>query len=96
MLFFVHQVYKSGMKDVRAANMAAHRAYLDRYGKQVRLAGRMTPDNDQTVTTGMVIFEAESLHAARRFAEDQPFMAAGLIDRLTVEPYMLAYNNLER
>lgn len=94
MLFFIHQVYKSGMADVRAKNMAAHRAYLDRHGKQVRVAGRMTPDGDRTVTAGMMIFEADSLHAARRYAEDQPFMAAGLIDRLTVEPFMLAYDNL--
>jgi uncharacterized protein YciI len=54
---------------------------------QVVLAGRTT--EALAATFGIVIFEAESVEAARQFMDDDPAVKAGLMSA-TLHPYTVA------
>jgi len=63
---------------IRAANEAAHLAWLDRHRRQVRMAGALRTESGVTPTGGLWIIEAADIEEARRICEDDPFFKAGL------------------
>src|SRR3954464_1677870 len=74
------------------ADRAAVSAHFQRLAKateagQVVLAGRSEEPLDRTF--GLVVFEAESEDAARRFMEADPAVVAGVM-RATLHPYSIA------
>jgi uncharacterized protein YciI len=63
---------------IRAANEAAHLAWLDRHRAEVRIAGALRPEAGAMPTGGLWIIEAKDMEEARRICEDDPFFRAGL------------------
>ena len=71
------------------AAVARHFQYLSdaTEGGQVQLAGRTAEPFDKTF--GLVIFDAESEHAARAFMQADPAVVAGVMTA-TLHPYSIA------
>ncbi|MEO1292108.1 MAG: YciI family protein [Pseudomonadota bacterium] len=63
----------------------AHVAWLKE--SPVVFAGPVLADDEETMTGSLIVIEAESLAAARAWAEQDPYKAAGLFDRVDIRPW---------
>lgn len=78
MLFAIVNLDKPGGLDLRMKTRETHRAYLEEAGKALVLAGPLIADDGETMIGSLLIYEAESLDAARAFAAGDPYAKAGL------------------
>ena len=83
MLFVIRNIDKPNTSELRAANRAAHLAYLDRIAGQLKLAGPFLAEDGETMTGSLWIVEAADKTAALRLATEDPYAEAGLFERQT-------------
>jgi len=93
---FLYLLHVAPSKQVESAWTAADHAAVDEHFKRLQgatatgkviVAGRTNESLDKTF--GIVIFEAESEDAARKFMEDDPAVKAGVMTA-TLHPYSVA------
>jgi uncharacterized protein YciI len=78
---------KAGSGDIRAANRAAHLAYLESFGDKVFAAGPTLTEDGGAMTGSVLIVEFDDGAAAERFTTDDPYAKAGLFDSVTIRPW---------
>ncbi|MCW5625579.1 MAG: YciI family protein [Burkholderiales bacterium] len=84
---------KPGMLDVRLATRPSHRAYLhDPTAHDVKVlhGGPTAADDGVTMNGSLLVVEAESLDAVRRFAAGDPYAKAGIFERMEIRPWLWA------
>jgi uncharacterized protein len=72
--------------DLRLATREAHLAYLRGFGDQVKLAGPLL-DTEGRPAGSLLVFEAESLDEAERFAAGDPYAQAGLFEQVDISGF---------
>lgn len=72
--------------EVRRANREAHLAYA-RESDCIRMAGPMLADDGETMIGSLFVIEVEDLEAVERFRAADPYVKAGLFDRVEVHPF---------
>jgi uncharacterized protein len=78
-----------GEAALREAKRGEHIAYRKGLGGALVLAGPLLDDGNVPVGS-VVIIAADTSAEARRIAESDPFVRAGLLDCITVEPMRIA------
>jgi len=80
-----------GSQQLRLDTRPVHLDHLNSLGKSLVFAGALL-DADEQPDGSLVVFEAESLEAARSMAEADPFVAAGAFSSYEVKRWRLAIN----
>ncbi len=87
MLFIAHCVDKEDHLQVRMDTRPDHVAFLQAIGDTLKVAGPTTSEDGETPNGSLIIFEADSLHAAKEWIAKDPYAAAGLFSRVDVQPW---------
>lgn len=93
MLFVVTAIDKESSLALRMATREAHFAWARATGA-VRLGGPFL-DEKGDMAGSLIIFEAESLDAAKAWHADDPYVKAGLFARSEVRPWKATFNAVE-
>ena len=86
MLFVILAIDRPGQPERRRDARDAHLAHLADKAAMIRSAGPFTTE-DGTPCGSMLVIEAESLGAAEAFMADDPYVAAGVFESVTVRPW---------
>lgn len=90
MFFLVLAPDRPGAGEQRLAHRQQHIDYWQKLGDALKLAGPWLAEDkpDGDALGSMLIFEADTLEAARRLAENDPFTIEGVFaaDKIRVEP----------
>jgi uncharacterized protein len=87
MLFAVTCLDKPGHAHVRAANRAAHLAYLAEHAAAFRIAGPFIGEDGATMVGSLLIVEAEDETALSAILAADPYAAAGLFASVECRPW---------
>lgn len=87
MYFIVHCVDKPGSGELRAANRAAHIDYLKSLAHRVKVGGPTLGLDGETPNGSLLIVEAQDRAAVEALAADDPYIKAGLFERVTITPW---------
>ena len=86
MLYALYCRDADGAGDVRRANREAHLAYA-RDSDVIRMAGPLLADDGETMIGSLFVIEVDDLDAVERFRAADPYVQAGLFDRVEVHPF---------
>ncbi|MEE4298233.1 MAG: YciI family protein [Pseudomonadales bacterium] len=86
MLYALYCRDAAASAEVRRANREAHLAYA-RESDCIRMAGPLLADDGETMIGSLFVIEAEDLEAVERFRAADPYVKAGLFDRVEVHPF---------
>jgi len=89
MAHFLVEYRELGNADGRAAKRPEHIAYRKGLGSAMPLAGPLLDDAGEAVGS-VVILEADDQPAAEALAAADPYVAAGVIELLSVRRYRIA------
>ncbi len=87
MLFAITAYDKPDHVALRLETRATHLEFIDKCGDQVKLAGPFLADDGETPVGSLLIIEAESLNAAKQWAELDPYARAGLFASVDIRPW---------
>ncbi|MCO4860753.1 YciI family protein [Cupriavidus sp. WGlv3] len=91
---------KPGMLAVRERVRPSHRAYLRNAAAgqsvSVRLGGPMLDARADTMNGTLLVIEAEHIDDVQRFVSDDPYMHAGIFERVEIRPWDWSLGNPER
>lgn len=85
-LFLFYCLDKPGAEDVRLATRAAHLDWAKENIGKVLLAGPMFSEDGERFVGSIFVVEADSLEAARAMQATDPYVAAGLFERVDIRP----------
>ena len=86
MLYALYCRDAEGAAGVRAANREAHLAYA-RGSACIRMAGPLLADDGETMIGSLFVIEAPDRAAVDRFSAADPYVRAGLFERVEVHPF---------
>ena len=84
---------KPGALAVRMAAREAHLAYVAAHRDLVRLAGPFLDEKGE-MAGSMLILEAPDLTAVQAFSQADPYVAAGLFERVEIRPWRVGIGQL--
>ncbi|WP_027794103.1 YciI family protein [Paraburkholderia acidipaludis] len=90
---------KPDMRDVRERVRPVHRTYLRsamQHGVFVRLGGPTLAPRGDAMNGTLLVIEAEGLDDVMAFVSNDPYMQAGLFDRVEIRPWDWSLGNPER
>jgi uncharacterized protein len=93
MLYAIICTDKPNSVEVRKANRPQHLDYLRGLGGKVVLAGPFTAEDGQTMIGSLIVVDADSSAEARKLADGDPFVKAGLFETVDVRPWIWSINN---
>ncbi|MDJ0387651.1 YciI family protein [Roseomonas sp. E05] len=92
MLFAIIYEDKPGVLDQRAATRPAHLEYLTAKAASLVQGGAML-DAEGKPCGSLILVEAPDLAAAEKLAAEDPYVQAGLFQRVTVRAFRQAFAN---
>ncbi|MGN6649464.1 YciI family protein [Trinickia sp.] len=87
------------MREVRERVRPVHRSYLRKavqHGVFVRLGGPTLVPQCDAMNGTLLVVEAEHIEDVMRFIRDDPYMQAGLFERVEVRPWDWSLGNPEQ
>lgn len=91
---------KPGMLAVREHVRPSHRAYLRNaaagHSVAVRLGGPTLDAQADTMNGTLLVIEAGHIDDVQRFVSDDPYMHAGIFERVEIRPWDWSLGNPER
>lgn len=90
---------KPGLRELRERIRPAHRAYLREASEHsvfVRLGGPTLAPQCDAMNGTLLVIEAERLDDVERFVHGDPYMRAGLFERIEIRPWEWSLGNPER
>ena len=96
--FAVFATDKPGMRDVRERVRSVHRTYLRsalKHGVFVRLGGPTLGPQCDAMNGTLLVIEAEAIDDVMAFVSNDPYMQAGLFERVEVRPWDWSLGNPE-
>lgn len=93
MHYIIHCLDKPGALPTRQANYAAHRAYLAAPPVKIVISGPLVAADNETMIGSCFLVEADSLEAVQAFNRNDPFHAAGIWDRIDINPFLKRMDN---
>jgi uncharacterized protein len=97
--FAIFATDKPGMRAVRERIRPVHRTWLRdaaQHGVRVRLGGSTLAPQCDAMNGTLLVIEAEGLDDAMSFASSDPYLQAGVFDRVEVRPWDWSVGNPER
>jgi len=91
MLFMILAKDKADSVDVRMATRSAHLDYIANAGDRLKFAGPLlTPGADPQPIGSMIVIDAASEGAVQLFADNDPYVHAGLFQSVEIRPWKAA------
>lgn len=90
---------KPGMLEVRERVRAVHRSYLRAamaHGVFVRLGGPTLAPQGDAMNGTLLVVEAEGIDIVMQFVGNDPYMRAGVFERVEIRPWDWNLGNPER
>ena len=78
---------KPNSLDLRMRTREAHLAYGPTTGVKIVLGGPLLSDDGQTMIGSLLLIEVEDLAAAKKFSAGDPYVKAGLFERVEIRPW---------
>ena len=91
-LFVLHCIDRAGRLEARKAAREAHLAHIQASGAD-KLAGPML-DEAGEMAGSLIIIEADDLASAKAFSAGDPYLKAGVFERVDIRPFRLAIGAL--
>ena len=98
MQFVVLATDKPGSLALRERTRAEHRLHLrngDPHRVRVLLAGPTFEQSGQRMNGTLLVVEAEAIDAVSRFVADDPYVRAGLFERIDIRPWHCGLGGIE-
>ncbi|MBU0554370.1 MAG: hypothetical protein KKD64_13560 [Alphaproteobacteria bacterium] len=89
MAHFLVEYRELGAAELREAKRGEHIAYRKGFGTAMPLTGPLL-DEDERPVGSVIIIEAEDMDAARAAALADPYVAAGVLELVSVRRYRIA------
>ena len=90
MLFAAFCTDKNDHLSVRMENRPAHLDFLGTKGDAIKYAGPTLADDGETPNGSLIIFEDDTLDAARNWIAGDPYAKAGLFADVVIRPWKKA------
>ncbi len=92
MLFVIRAYDKPDARPLRLESRAAHLRYLADAGDRIKLAGPLLSgegagDGQGQPVGSLIIIDAASEAAVKLFADNDPYQAAGVFERVDIVPF---------
>jgi len=95
MLFIIYCLDKPGVTELRAANMAAHRDYIDTKPIKLLLSGPLTTDDGKGVIGSFFMVDAADRAQVERFQRNDPMFKASIWASIEVRAFAKRVDNRE-
>ena len=79
--------------NIHMQNRPARLEHVQTYKKQVRIAGPLLKDDNETPKGSLLIIEAGSIEAAQDILDEDPYTKAGLFASVTLSPWKWVVGN---
>ena len=86
MLYALYCRDAEGAMALRLANREAHLAYAATT-EMIRMAGPLFADDGETMIGSLIVVEAKDRAAVEAFRVNDPYVQAGLFDRVEIHPF---------
>lgn len=86
-LFHIMALDKAGATDIRMANRPAHLDWAKASGDMVKLAGPLFAEDGTSFKGSVFIVEAADEAAVRDWQKNDPYVAAGLFQSVSISPF---------
>ena len=96
MPFMILTYDKPGHQHVRDAHRAAHYAHLERHLSKLLASGGLRTDADDDFLGGLIVLDTESRQEAQSFADSDPFVIAGLFEKVEIVRWRPAFLDRRR
>lgn len=93
MLYAVLCLDKPNSEDLRIATRDAHIVFLKSLGEAIKFGGPMFDDAETGMIGSMIVFEAETLEAAKDAMAGDPYALAGLFASVDIRPWKWTVGN---
>jgi len=93
MHFVIHGLDKKGALQTRLDNYDKHKAYLVQAPVKTVISGPLVADDGETMIGSCFVVEADSKEAVVAFNAADPFAAAGVWDRVDINPFLKRVDN---
>ncbi len=87
MLFVIHAHDKPDGGAARQAHRAAHLDFLTSKAAMIKTAGPLLSDDGERMIGSMLVIEAADAHAAKAFAEGDPFHKNGVFAKVEIHAW---------
>ena len=78
-------------EDVHEARMAARPAQLKAQGRLLTAGPNPLPDNPERISGSLIVAQFESLDAAQEWAEQDPYVDAGVYAEVLIKPFKAVF-----
>ena len=85
-IFAIHCLDKPASLELRLANREAHLAYAGGFKAHIKLGGPLLGE-DGGMIGSMLIMEFDDIAQARAFSADDPYVKAGLFQRVDITAF---------
>jgi len=93
-IFVVHAVDKPKEGPaIRAENRPAHLEWAAELGEKLRVAGPLLSDDSEQMVGSLLIIEFSDLQALKAHMQTDPYVKAGLFERMEIRPYKWLIGN---
>jgi uncharacterized protein YciI len=91
-LFVIHAVDKANALETRLANRPAHLEHLNGFNG-LKIAGPLLDERGDPAGS-LLIVEADDMAAIQAFCDRDPYVKAGLFDRVEIRPFRVSVGSL--
>ena len=85
-IFAIHCLDKPASLELRLANREAHLAYAGSFKAHIKLGGPLLNEAGE-MAGSMLIMEFDDIEQARAFSADDPYVKAGLFQRVDITAF---------
>lgn len=96
MYFLIIGIDKPDCERIRDELRPTRLAWLDANQRRLLAAGGMVDDHNRHVHGGLIIIDVKDRAEAERFAEEDPFTAAGLYDSVKIVRWRRVFFDYQR
>ena len=90
MHYAAHCIDRPNSAQARAANRMAHREWLKRYEREVKIGGPYLAADGVTMIGSLIVVEAPDEAAARAMFAEEPYNKAGVFQSLELRAFRVA------
>lgn len=88
MLFAIYTIAKANSESTIKALQSEHRAYLKPKLQNVYLGGALLEHDSDNRIGGLLVMEFKNYKEAEVFFEQQPYAKAGIIEKISIHPFI--------
>ena len=87
MYFATWCIDKPDSAALRLANRQAHRDWLEKYVREVKMGGPLLGPDGVTMIGSLIVIEAPDEATARAIYAEEPYAASGLFESVAIHPF---------